>query len=124
MNETDDTDGQFWRKVAKMRGEKVADILELLGVEQLGSVETPVLEARKAVDRIRRDARNAALEEAERRIKAILDVLLKHGQVEGAHHKAWVIDQVLRRLADGAYADVVAMYERSHETEWQTGVAP
>lgn len=37
-------------------------------------------------------------DEAERRIEAALDVLYMSGGVEGDHHKAWVIDQVVRHL--------------------------
>ena len=32
------------------------------------------------------------------RIKETLDVLVRYGQTDGAHHKAWVIDQAVRCL--------------------------
>lgn len=60
--------------------------------------------------------------------EAALRCLLGYGQVDGAHHKQWVIDQAVRRLAGAYYDDLIAAYqdgEDGPETyEWDQGVAP
>ena len=38
------------------------------------------------------------VEEKSKRIKAALEYALKYGQIDGAHHKTWVIDQIVRAL--------------------------
>lgn len=47
---------------------------------------------------------------------------------DGAHHKQWVIDQMVRALTDSSYEDWVTMYEMDENGnrvyEWDTGVAP
>ena len=49
---------------------------------------------------------------------------LRYGQIDGGHHKAWVIDQMLRTLAGGDYGPLVRLYEQDGEYEWDQGVAP
>jgi hypothetical protein len=51
-------------------------------------------------------------------------VALEWGGIDGAHHKMWVIDQMLRILAGGKYESLIALYERSGEYEWDTGISP
>lgn len=57
-----------------------------------------------------------------------LNFLGDYGQVEGAHHKAWVIDQAVRILTGDDYQAWVTEYcagEDGPETyEWDEGVAP
>lgn len=57
-----------------------------------------------------------------------LAVLLDYGQTDGAHHKAWVIDQAVRALAGDDYAALIAEHksgEDGPETyEWDVGIAP
>lgn len=36
------------------------------------------------------------------RINAALEIARKHGDTDGAHHKQWVIDQMMRALTGGA----------------------
>lgn len=48
----------------------------------------------------------------------------KHGMVDGAHHKQWVLDQALRLLmGDSGYAGLRAVMRDAGE-EWDEGVAP
>ncbi len=65
------------------------------------------------------------LEEA---ILLALDIAEQYGQTDGAHHKAWVIDQMVLALTGNDYADWVAAYrygEDGRETySWDEGVAP
>lgn len=72
-----------------------------------------------------------------------------HGQVDGSHHKAWLIDQIQRILFDTnviikkaewdngeyefryslgspseAYLKFIKLYENNGEYEWSCGIAP
>jgi hypothetical protein len=57
-----------------------------------------------------------------------IDLILNYGQDDGSHHKMWVIDQVLRKLAGTGYDAMITEYcegEDGPDTyEWDTGVAP
>ena len=59
-------------------------------------------------------------EAQEKRIADAVKVAADHGQTDGAHHKAWVIDQMLRALLGTDYDAWVSSYP----DEWDTGVAP
>jgi len=67
-----------------------------------------------------------------RRIAGALDIAMRYGQIEGDHHRCWVIDQMVRELTandtgDG-YEDWVHNYESPADFEgeykWKTGIAP
>lgn len=60
--------------------------------------------------------------EAER-IKEALEVAID-GTIDGAHHKMWVIDQMVLALTGDDYEAWVAEYEQAGEYEWDRGVAP
>lgn len=45
------------------------------------------------------------------------------GQTDGAHHKQWVIDQMVRKLTGTHYEKWRADYEASG-VEWDEGIAP
>lgn len=57
-----------------------------------------------------------------------LHVLLRYGQTDGAHHKAWVIDQAVRALTGHAYEETIAEWcdgDDGPETyAWDEGIAP
>lgn len=62
------------------------------------------------------------------RVDRAVDIGVRYGQIDGEHHKTWVIDQMLRALCGGAYDEVI---RRSCEGEdgpqtygWDTGIAP
>lgn len=65
-------------------------------------------------------------------IRAI-DIAQRYGQIDGSHHKAWVIDQMVRTLlGDEVYSLFVAKYQTpflNEETnemdyyEWDVGIA-
>lgn len=42
-------------------------------------------------------------EDASQRCDKALDIALQYGQIDGAHHKAWVIDQMCRALLGVEY---------------------
>ena len=62
------------------------------------------------------------------RIVSALGIIIQYGSIDGDHHKAWVLDQVTRALADERYPELVSAAcegENGPETyEWNTGIAP
>ncbi|WP_326554626.1 hypothetical protein [Micromonospora sp. NBC_01813] len=57
-------------------------------------------------------------------IAEALAIAFKHGGYDGAHHKAWVIDRMVRALTGGEhYAAWIKGYEQDGEYEWERGVA-
>jgi hypothetical protein len=58
------------------------------------------------------------------RIDRATEIAYQYGQIDGDHHKNWVIDQMLRTLlADGYDAWIKAAINDGTE-EWDTGIAP
>lgn len=57
-----------------------------------------------------------------------LDLILRYGGIDGAHHKQWVLDQVVRALTGDKYDEWVATYcdgEDGPDTyAWDEGIAP
>ncbi len=57
-----------------------------------------------------------------------IDLAIRYGQIGGAHHKAWVIDQMVRLLLGKEYARVIkesCAGEDGPETYgWDVGIAP
>jgi hypothetical protein len=62
------------------------------------------------------------------RIEQALDLARRYGQIDGAHHKTWVIDQMCRELLRNDYEDFVKESkdgEYGPDTyEWDEGIAP
>jgi hypothetical protein len=59
-----------------------------------------------------------------------LDIATRFGQIDGGHHKAWVIDQMVRALLGNQleYEKFVMKYNAGEDGpntyEWDTGIAP
>lgn len=57
-----------------------------------------------------------------------LAIAMKSGGVDGSHHKAWVIDQMVRALTGTYYEAWVAEHNNGEDGpdtyEWDTGIAP
>lgn len=76
-----------------------------------------------------RDESRRSMSELDR-IAAALDVAGRFGGIDGADHKAWVIDQMVRALHgdERAYQawvrDVKAGEEGPDTYEWNEGIAP
>ncbi len=51
------------------------------------------------------------------------NLILEFGSIDGAHHKQWLIDQVLRLLTGDTYEILVQEYEAIDIT-WDEGIAP
>lgn len=66
----------------------------------------------------------------EQRIEDALDIARNYGGIDGAHHKTWVIDQMVRALTGGGdeYDEFVADTKDGPEGpdsyEWDEGIAP
>jgi excisionase family DNA binding protein len=58
----------------------------------------------------------------------VLDLITQYGGIDGAHHKQWLLDQIVRILTGDGYENWVAEYqdgEDGPETyEWDEGIAP
>jgi hypothetical protein len=66
------------------------------------------------------------MDDAERIAKA-LDLIFQYGGIDGGHHKQWVLDQVVRKLAPN-YRAWVKEFETGEDGpktyEWDKGIAP
>lgn len=64
----------------------------------------------------------------EQRIAAALELAERCGQFDGAHHKAWVIDQIVRVLAGDGYERFVAEAKAGEDGPdtygWDEGIVP
>lgn len=56
------------------------------------------------------------------RIRQAIEIGLAYGQCDGADHKMWVIDQMLRALLGDQYETATARDE--DQMDWETGNAP
>lgn len=54
----------------------------------------------------------------EERIDQACMVILEYGMTDGAHHKQWVLDQVLRKLHPKGYEFLVDV------NDWDVGIPP
>lgn len=62
------------------------------------------------------------------RIEAALAVAMAYGSIEGDHHRAWVIDQMVRVLTGERYPEWIAEHKAGDEGpdtyDWDIGIAP
>jgi len=62
------------------------------------------------------------------RIESALQIAKLYGQTDGAHHKMWVIDQMVRAMTADNYPAWVAAHNNGKlgpdTYEWDTGMAP
>ena len=61
-------------------------------------------------------------------VEEALRLLIRYGQIDGEHHKTWVIDQAVRLLTGNYYDELIAAAndgEDGPETyDWDVGIAP
>lgn len=64
----------------------------------------------------------------EDRTARALEVIRSYGGIDGAHHKQWVIDQVVRALTGDGYEAWVKAQRAGDDGpdtyEWDEGIAP
>lgn len=62
------------------------------------------------------------------RIHKAIELAVQYGGIDGSHHKAWVIDQMVRILAGDDYERIVAEAKDGDDGpdtyDWDEGVAP
>lgn len=58
---------------------------------------------------------------AQEKLNAINKILYRYSQIDGAHHKAWCIDQIARILHGDNYEQFVREFKY---VEWDIGIAP
>ena len=67
-------------------------------------------------------------DESLKRIADAIEIAVQYGGIDGAHHKDWVIDQMVRKLAGDQYDRIVKEAcdgEDGPETyAWEVGIAP
>lgn len=57
-------------------------------------------------------------------IDKVINIAYEYGQIDGAHHKTWVIDQMIRELLRTEYDKFIKEYEEDGEYTWDIGIAP
>lgn len=70
---------------------------------------------------------NLSVNEQKKRIDEALEIAYSFAQIDGEHHKTWVIDQMVRKLIGSDYEKWISMYEgdgEEKEYKWKTGIAP
>ena len=62
--------------------------------------------------------------ELHKRINHAVEIGISYGQIDGSHHRLWVIDQMLRELLGKDYEETIELSNEDGEYEWDCGVAP
>jgi hypothetical protein len=64
----------------------------------------------------------------EKRVQTALDIAFQFGSIDGAHHKMWVIDQMVRELAGPEYENWVRTVKDGVDGpdtySWDEGIPP
>lgn len=63
------------------------------------------------------DERETGIAERREMMNTAVRLATDYGWIDGDHHKAWVIDQMLRALLGDSYGEVVGV-------DWDEGIAP
>jgi len=59
------------------------------------------------------------------RVQKAVELILRYGMIDGAHHKQWILDQVLRVLLADSYNDTIAQYNTDDDyAPWDAGIPP
>lgn len=62
------------------------------------------------------------------KIESALSIAWRYGQIDGDHHKTWVINQIVMALCGENYKEWVEAYETPLDDGdyyiWDTGIAP
>ena len=95
---------------------KVAEDLEHQANKEAGDWEARCFELEEELEKEKEKNNN------------VLGLIFEYGQTDGEHHKAWVIDQIVRIITENDYDKWVQHYEYDEETDedyfWDVGIAP
>ena len=73
-------------------------------------------------------ARPREMNLAAERIEGALEIAREYGWVEGDHHRAWAIDQIVRKLTGDQYPEFVKRFCQGEDGpntyEWDVGITP
>ncbi len=67
------------------------------------------------------------------KLEKIENIIIQFGQIDGGHHKAWVLDQVMRIIRGDGYDDFIKEYEytddegcptEDQQYDWCVGIPP
>lgn len=65
---------------------------------------------------------------AEERVEKAIAIAIRYGGIGEAHHKAWVIDQMVRVLAGENYEQIIREANEGDDGpntyDWDTGIIP
>ena len=63
-----------------------------------------------------------------KKIETALGLIARYGGIDGAHHKQWVLDQVVRSLTGPGYAEWVREQKAGDDGpdtyDWDEGIPP
>jgi hypothetical protein len=58
----------------------------------------------------------------------LVEVILDYGGIDGAHHKQWILDQLLRRMLGSQYEAKIEEWQSGEDGPetylWDEGIAP
>ena len=61
-------------------------------------------------------------------VENALRMLIQYGQIDGAHHKTWVIDQAVRLLSGDYYDELIQISNNGEDGPetytWDVGIPP
>ncbi len=61
-------------------------------------------------------------------VEGAVDLAIQYGGIDGGHHKAWVIDQMLRLLTGPRYEEIIKDAcdgeDGPNTYSWDEGIAP
>lgn len=57
-----------------------------------------------------------------KRIKKAIKLAVKYSHIDGSHHKDWIIDQMIRILAEDKYEKIINEFDNGYG--WNDGIPP
>ncbi len=60
----------------------------------------------------------------EEKIQKAIDIALKYNYIDGKEHKKWIIDQMVKVLAEGKYDEIIEKVNSQDGYEWEEGISP
>jgi len=59
------------------------------------------------------------------KVGEVLHFIRKHGDIQGDHHKTWMLEEIMKILKGPNFLDCfIDWYERFEDKKWKRGIAP